>query len=152
MAQNEKQAGSGAALPPEKPKQPAPLHEVLRKSRKLLIIDDQPNVVKVLSLTLGGMFDIPKGLGHVDSLAQAMALIDAHNPDVLISDKRFDMKDGNAHLKLLDYAKSKNPKAIVILFSAHIGVEDCGSEGSSFDQVVDKGQPERLIALMAGLC
>jgi DNA-binding NtrC family response regulator len=133
--------GSGPGMmPPER----------VMKKAKVLIIDDEGNMIIALRAALGGLCEMPN-VPPVCKLADALGLVDAHSPDVIVSDKRFDPQNPAAHLELLDYAKGKNPKTIVILHSADITANDCGSDRHSFDDFLDKGMYNRLEEILLGM-
>jgi len=114
-------------------------------SRRILIVDDEPSIRKVLSVQL-------RRLGHeviaVDDGAAAIATLQQEAVHVVVSDLRMPQVDG---LELLRWACEHQPGLPVILITAH-GTVDTAVEAlkqGAFDYVTkpfDQQDLQRIIA------
>ena len=114
-----------------------PLAERIQKKAKLIVIDDEKNQVRLISMILSRVCQVPPGLPPVRSFDQAAILVETHSPDIVISDKGF----GRAgdHFKVLHFTKSRNNNSKVILFTGDPDKDDRRPiNGFFFDQILQK--------------
>ena len=82
-----------------------------------LVIDDEPDICELLSLTLGRMDVLTK---TADDVASAKALLGKHNFDLCLTDMRLPDGDG---LELVEWMQSHTPSVPVAVITAHGNVE-----------------------------
>ena len=80
---------------------------------KIIIIDDEPHLVKILSKLLS---DLDHHVTGVDKSARAKELLMSEDYDIMISDVR--MKPING-VELLKLARKQHPKMPVIMITAY---------------------------------
>lgn len=115
-----------------------PLAERIQKKAKLIILDDERNYVMIMSAILSKVCHVPPKLPIVRSFEQAAALVETHEPDIVICDRNFGEKDD--HFNVLHLVKTRNFDAKVILFTGYPQREDRhGINGFSFDDILQKG-------------
>jgi two-component system, NtrC family, response regulator PilR len=112
---------------------------------RILVIDDEPDLVELIELTLGRM-----GLSTVPaySLGEARRLLDAEPFDLCLCDMRLPDGDG---LQLLEWMQVKHPGLPVAIITAHGNVETAvrALKSGAFDFVskpLDLGVLRRLVA------
>jgi len=123
----------------------APMKSQEKARKKLLIIEDNEESLNTISLLMGDICDVPDKIPTTNSLEQAKALIEQYSPDIVISDKQFDISNGNAYHELLDFIKWRDPNTKVILWSCNVGTEDNSSAKHSYDSVFFKTEYAGLI-------
>ncbi len=117
---------------------PEPLADRIQKKAKLIIIDDERNYVRLMSVIVSKVCHVPLNLPQVKSYEQAAHLVEMHNPDIVICDKSFG-QEGD-HFRVLEFTKSRNKDAKIILFSGYANEDDTiPMNGFSFDCVISKG-------------
>jgi DNA-binding NarL/FixJ family response regulator len=139
-----KQAISAAADTPRTVPR-LPRTDAARKT--LIIIERDRNALTVLSCGLSRITDMPKGLKPVSSLADALALVEEHRPDIVVCDERFDHRDKDAAHKVLARARKMNRGAIVILYATSLALD--GPNG--YEAVIDRLYPEKVQTFVQGL-
>ncbi len=120
-----------------------------RKMAKLIIIDGDPEMIAMGRRLLDESCDMPGRMPPAKSLEEAKALVDLHGPDIILTGRRI---GGNLYAccDLLDYAKSKNNKTTVILWSDWSkGGEHREGENHRFDAVVDIRKPGEVRGVVA---
>ena len=122
----------------------------IQKKKTVVIIDDEAPIARAVARMLKDNRNLEiQDAGAVASLAEAKRLLERHKPDIVISDKQFDMNNRNAHAELLAHLKENYPDAKVILHSASITESD-GQLG--YDAVVMKPvKPGDLAATVEAL-
>jgi hypothetical protein len=107
------------------------------KRAKLVVIHGSADVACMGTRLFGEMCDVPKGLRAVTSLQEAKGMVDEHAPDIVLCGKRIDV-DPDAHYRLLEHAKGKNPDTVVILWSGGLlGTENNAGAKYKYDAMVD---------------
>ena len=109
-------------------------------SRRLLVLDDDPNVLTLLRTYFGG-------LGwHVEACADAdagLSLADSEAPfDAVICDLHFTPAHGGEGYEIVDRARRRRPGAAVLLFTGAAGPgvrEEALRRGA--DEVIAKPAP-----------
>src|SRR5262245_46945823 len=114
-------------------------------SAHILVVDDEPNVRKVLGALL-------EQAGYVTSRAasaeEALALVRAQDPDVVISDLKMPGMDGLALLRAL---REAFPEIPVILLAADGKIESAveAMEQRGVDFLTNPFEKERVLELVA---
>ena len=94
------------------------------QEQKILLVDDDPSLLKLLSLRL-------KATGlevkTVESASQAIALIPSYHPQLVITDLRMEEMDG---LELFNYLQKQYPTLPVIILTAHGTIKEAVSATS----------------------
>ena len=119
--------------------------------KKVVIVDDEPMLVKAVSRALAQSkeLEIPANISHVCSLEGAKKSVDEHKPDIIISDKEFDMNNRNAHLELLAYVRKQHPLAKVILHTSYVEENELNA---GYDFIAQKPvESARLIEIVERL-
>jgi DNA-binding NarL/FixJ family response regulator len=125
-----------------------PMADTISTRKTLVVVERQRNMLRILCYGLSKITDIPEGLNPVSSLAAAIALVDAHKPDVVICDESFDGNNKTAPHRLLQHIRKKKPDAKMILFATNF-TEQAGPNG--YDAVIDRMFPERVQAFVEGI-
>jgi response regulator RpfG family c-di-GMP phosphodiesterase len=86
------------------------------KTPILLVVDDEPLVLNSLERLFEDNYDVLKA----ESGVRALALLKAHDVDVLISDQRM---PGMTGVELLEHAKTVRPSAMRILLTGYADLE-----------------------------
>ena len=84
----------------------------------ILIVDDDPDILKLLSLRLAGA---GHGVRGAESGERALALLAASRPDLVITDLKMGGMDG---LTLFDEIRRQAPTLPVIILTAHGTIPD----------------------------
>src|SRR5262245_23101400 len=114
-------------------------------SAHILVVDDEPNVRKVLGALL-------EQAGYVTSRAagaeEALALVRAQDPDVVISDLKMPGMDGLALLRAL---REAFPEIPVILLTAHGTIESAveAMKHGALDFLTKPFERERALEVVA---
>jgi two-component system, NtrC family, response regulator GlrR len=90
----------------------------MRDRAKILLVDDDAGLLRLLSLRLGAGGYL---VSTAESGAQALARAASFQPDIVITDLRMDGMDGMA---LYDSLHEKNPTLPVIILTAHGTIPD----------------------------
>jgi DNA-binding NarL/FixJ family response regulator len=118
-----------------------------KKQVKVLIIDDNDQQVTTIMRAFrdneGVVFS--KEQGVTTSIKEAIRKIDQEKPDIVISDKDF-TGQGNEHLELLSYIRANHKQTKVMLNTATLTQEDIDEGSLLFDEVMAKGDIEKLKA------
>ncbi|KAF1021547.1 MAG: Transcriptional regulatory protein GlrR [Paracidovorax wautersii] len=85
---------------------------------RLLVVDDDPDMLRLLSMRLNGA---GYHVTAVDSAEATLAQLDIERPQLVISDVRLPGKDG---LALFDDIRQRHPSLPVILLTAHGTIPD----------------------------
>lgn len=88
------------------------------KKNRILIVDDDPNLLKLISIRLRSAGYV---VDCVESAQQGLAKMNIIRPDVVITDLRMDGMDG---MSLFKEINSKNPMLPVIILTAHGTIPD----------------------------
>ena len=110
----------------------------------ILVVDDEPNVRKVLGALL-------EQAGYVATLAkdgnEALALVRARDPDVLISDLKMPGMDG---LELLRALQKEFPEIPVVLLTAHGTIEAAveAMKHGAFDFLTKPFEKDRVLEVI----
>jgi DNA-binding NtrC family response regulator len=121
---------------------------------KLVIINDDPRMIRLLRTELEGICDIPEKNTYVTCLKEAKKLVDTHRPDIVLTSSRVDSVQG-AHYELLDYIKGQNPATKVVLWSNGLPGEEYreGEDRNQYDAIVnrkDEGVLKGIIKRLSG--
>jgi two-component system response regulator GlrR len=84
----------------------------------ILLVDDDPDILKLVSLRLGAS---GHGVREAESGEKALALLAASRPDLVITDLKMDGMDG---LALFDEIRKQVPTLPVIILTAHGTIPD----------------------------
>lgn len=125
--------------------------KVAQRKVKVVVIDDENHIVKAVcrALKSSGLLIVPEGIPAIKSLSDAKSLIDREKPDIVVSDKQFDLNNRKAHAELLQYLRENHPDAKVALHSSALGQED---KEAGFDELIAKPCfPEDLIRIVEQL-
>ena len=101
---------------------------VARSPGKILLVDDDPGLLRLLSIRLRAEgYDIEA----VDSAQSALAILSRFAPDLVITDLRMDKMDGIGLLKEL---QSRSPGLRVVIVTAHGTIPDAvaATQGGAF--------------------
>ena len=113
----------------------------------ILIVDDDPKLLKMLQRTL-----LYEGLNVLTASngQEALPLVDAHQPDLLIVDWMMPKMDGLALLRRL---RSDGDKTIVLMLTARDAIENRveGLESGADDYLVKPFAPAELVARVHAL-
>ena len=83
----------------------------------VLLVDDEPDILKLLEITLGRMELTTRSVG---SLAAARSALEQQVPDLCLTDMR--LPDGNG-LTLIEHMQQHYPEVPVAMITAHGSVE-----------------------------
>jgi len=110
-------------------------------SRKpvLLVVDRYKGIAECVERMLGNSCDLPRDTRPVSDFGQAVRLLYEYRPDIVLSEKAFDLAIPDSCRELLVTVKRHNPNAKMIIYSTVVGEEEQGKGGFSFDAVVLKG-------------
>jgi len=113
------------------------------KREKILIIDDDPDILDVLELTLSDRFDVIKAANGIEGLAQARG----GNPDVIITDYMMPLMNGPDFCKELrkDVLLTHIP---IIMLTGKGDTKDMvkGINAGADDYLIKPFEPESLLA------
>lgn len=111
----------------------------------VLLVDDEPDIVRLLEITLSRMELNTKAAG---SLAEAKAALEQTVPDLCLTDMR--LPDGNG-LTLIEYMQNNYPDVPVAMITAHGSVESAieALKLGAFDFVTKPLALEKLRELVA---
>lgn len=90
------------------------MNETMKK--RILFVDDEPMVLKGLQRTLRKMRDI-WDMTFTPSAEEALAILDHHPMDVIISDMKMPQMDGT---QLLAKVKQRHPHVVRLILSGHV--------------------------------
>jgi putative nucleotidyltransferase with HDIG domain len=93
------------------------MSETIKK--RILFVDDEPLVLKGLQRTLRKMRN-EWDIAFATSAAQALAILDDHPMDVIISDMKMPEMDGS---QLLAEVKKRHPQIVRLILSGHVEQE-----------------------------
>lgn len=120
---------------------PRPTSEEERlKKLKLLIVDDEPNIVEALREVFHGQFE----LLHSTSPDEALALFKTHGPELVLTDQRMPKMTG---LELLRQLKEINPDTLCLLVTGYSDINvvvQALNEGLVWKYVVKPWELEAL--------
>jgi len=116
-----------------------------QKKKKLLIIEDELDLVDALAPMMEALCDVPDNNPNSLSLEDAKRLVEEHDPDIIISDMKFDINNPDAYHELLDFAKGRNPDVKVILWSCTVQPDEHGSGTHAYDGMFGKADYAGLI-------
>ncbi len=91
------------------------------QEQKILLVDDDPSLLKLLSVRLQATGLEVK---TAESASQAIALIPSYHPQLVITDLRMEEMDG---LELFNYLQKKYPTLPVIILTAHGTIKEAVS-------------------------
>lgn len=83
--------------------------------RRVLIVDDHPVVRQGLALAIDREPDL-ENCGDAECIDDALRLVDAGHPDVVIIDLSLDGEDG---IELIDRIKTRWPAVKILVYSSH---------------------------------
>jgi diguanylate cyclase (GGDEF)-like protein len=113
------------------------------KQQKILIIDDAPDILDVLELTLSDRFDVVSAANGAEGLRQAKA----HQPDIIITDYMMPVMNGPEFCKELrkDVTLSHIP---IIMLTGKGDIKDMvsGINAGADDYLIKPFEPETLLA------
>ncbi|MEO9102669.1 MAG: sigma 54-interacting transcriptional regulator [Burkholderiaceae bacterium] len=95
---------------------PAP--EIERAPARILVVDDDPDMLRLLSMRLGAAGYL---VSAVNSAEAALAQLDVERPQLVLSDVQLPGRDG---LALFDRIRERHPSLPVILLTAHGTIPD----------------------------
>ena len=113
---------------------------------KILVIDDEPDIVELLSMSLESMGMEPAGAG---SVREGRQLIESFTPDMCLTDLRLPDGDG---LEIVKYIAENHPDMPVAVISAHGNMElaiECLKAGA-FDFLTKPVNLENLKNVVSG--
>ena len=111
----------------------------------VLLVDDEPDILKLLEITLGRMELQTRSVG---SLAAARSALEQQVPDLCLTDMR--LPDGNG-LTLIEHMQQNYPEVPVAMITAHGSVESAieALKLGAFDFVTKPLALEKLRELVA---
>ena len=112
---------------------------------RLLLVDDDPNLLKVLTIRLAAAnFEVQVA----DGAEQALALLPVFHPEVLITDLRMGGMDG---LALLKQAQARYPTLPVIVLTGHATIDQAveATQNGAFGFLTKPFKTEDLLELAA---
>jgi nitrogen regulation protein NR(I) len=134
-----------STIPPARPFLPAKLRAVLPEKKQVLIVDDEPNLRKILAAQLSRD-------GYEIMLAedgeQGLAMLREHHIDLVVTDLKMPKVDGMA---LLREALRESPDLPIVMITAH-GTVDTAVEAlklGAFDYLTkpfDKDEVRQVVA------
>lgn len=114
----------------------------MRQSHQILLVDDDPGLLRLLSLRL-------EGCGYAVRTARdgasALASVETRRPDLVITDVRMDRMDG---LELLERLSHDAPGLPVILITAHGNIPDAvrATQSGAFGFLTKPVEKDELLA------
>ncbi len=119
------------------------LETLLESPIKILIVDDEPGIRKLLSDILGERYAV----AVADSVTGALDAVSRYEPDIVVSDIRMPGEDG---LVLLEKIAKTHPKTLVVLMTAyadkHVAIK--AIRGNAFDFIEKPFVDEELFAVI----
>ena len=118
---------------------------------KVLLVDDDPDTLQILSVTLT---ESRAGVQRAASVAEALEILEWYEPDVLVSDLAMPDEDGYSLIaKVRDLESATGKETPVIALTSYVRVEDrARALSAGFNMFVPKPvQPEELITAIATL-
>ena len=118
---------------------------------KVLLVDDDPDTLQILSVTLT---ESKAGVQRAASVAEALEILEWYEPDVLVSDLAMPGEDGYSLIaKIRDIESTTGKQTPVIALTSYVRVEDrARALSAGFNMFVPKPvQPEELITAIASL-
>jgi two-component system response regulator GlrR len=115
-----------------------------RTSGKILLVDDDPGLLRLLSIRLRAEgYEVEA----VDSAQNALAKLSRFTPDLVISDLRMDKMDGIGLLKEL---QTRSPGLRVVIITAHGTIPDAvtATQGGAFGFLTKPIDKEELMAIV----
>ena len=111
----------------------------------VLLVDDEPDILKLLEITLGRM---ELSTRSVSSLAEAKSALKQQVPDLCLTDMR--LPDGNG-LTLIEHMQNNHPEVPIAMITAHGSVESAieALKLGAFDFVTKPLALEKLRELVA---
>lgn len=111
----------------------------------VLLVDDEPDILKLLEITLGRM---ELSTRSVSSLAEAKSALKQKVPDLCLTDMR--LPDGNG-LTLIEHMQNNHPEVPIAMITAHGSVESAieALKLGAFDFVTKPLALEKLRELVA---
>jgi signal transduction histidine kinase/ActR/RegA family two-component response regulator len=118
---------------------------------KVLLVDDDPDTLQILSVMLGGSQAVVQTAA---SVAEALEILEWYEPHVLVSDLAMPDEDGYSLIDKLRARESKGgPQIPAVALTSYVRVEDrARALSAGFNMFVPKPvQPEELITAIASL-
>lgn len=105
---------------------PQPKHETTTSlpRMRVLVVDDEPVIVDIISELLSEIYDVDKA----SEIEAAYSLLDANNYDVLITDYNMPVMSGTM---LAEVAREKHPHCHVVIITGSDDIEDIQNESVS---------------------
>ena len=96
------------------------MSDISARKLNVMIVDDDPSIVSLLNVMLNQQFSQAINLHNVTDARHALAWIETHCCDILISDIEMPGLDG---LQLLKAAKSRNAWTQVVFITGHSSLD-----------------------------
>jgi len=114
----------------------------MSKKPRVLVLDDEPNIVEVIITRLEAMGYSVLGFSHSDKALDAMR---REGFGVLLTDLKMPDMDG---MEVLEKAKAIDPDIEVIIFTAYASIEGAvqAMKNGAFDYLVKPFEPIELVA------
>jgi two-component system response regulator MprA len=123
------------------------LHKLRKTMPTVLVVDDDPKLLKMLSRTL-----VYENLNVITAMngLEAIQMIDLHTPDLLIVDWMMPKMDG---LQLIRQLRAEENKTMVLMLTAKDEIENRvdGLESGADDYLVKPFAPSELVARVHAL-
>lgn len=125
----------------------------MSKKGKLLIVDDNPNILSAVKMLTERHFEKVTTLSSPKSLISA---IQTESPDVVLLDMNFHagINTGNEGLFWLNEVNAKFPKIKVVLFTAYADVDLAvrAMKDGAYDFIVKPWNNEKLVETLLNAC
>lgn len=123
----------------------------MRRAIRLLLIDDDPAMVRLLSQVIGRSFADRIELVEMTDGPSARLWIEEHMPDLVVTDLEMPTVDG---LEILKCAKRRNPCAQVLMLTGHSSIEALfeALESGASDYLLKPVDQESLVMLLEQAC
>jgi DNA-binding NtrC family response regulator len=114
------------------------------QKHNILVVDDEKNILKVVSTTLG---QESYAVDTAQSSEEAIEKFDSDTHDLIITDLKLPGKGG---MELLEYVKSKNPHIPVIMITAFGTIENAveAMKKGAFNYLTKPVNPDELLSVV----